>query len=402
MPEEGPPPHLDPAEYMARNTIAVGGSLAQKPGFGGHAWVLLQYLLGFRRLGWDVLFIDRLEPEMCRDSHGSPCELGDSVNVRYLSAVMERFGLGANYALLHDGGSGVIGRSRVRLLEELRGCALLLNVMGFTTDEDVLAACPRRVFLDVDPGFGQIWRELELHDCFCGHDDFVTIGQNIGLEGCPLPSCGLDWIATSPPVVLSEWPALPLPPDAPLTSVGSWRGVYGPLEHAGRTYGHRVHEFRRFLALPRMTDQHFELALNIEPAETGDLSRLAEHGWELVDPLAVAATPADYRTYIQASMGELMIAKSMYVQAQSGWFSDRSVCYLASGRPVVAQDTGLSGLYPTGRGLLTFATLEEAAGAVAEVRGNPAMHSRAARALAEEHFDSDRVLGRLLTQLGIG
>src|SRR5689334_1230831 len=161
-----------------RGTIVIGGSVAQKPGSGGHTWVFLQYLLGFRRLGCDVLLLDRLQPEMCRDDEGRPCAFARSVNARYLADVMRRFGLAERFHLSCDDQS--IGLPRPRVIETVRQSALLLNVMGFVDDPEILAAAPRRAFLDIDPGFGQMWRELGLHDMFRGHDRYVTIGLNIG------------------------------------------------------------------------------------------------------------------------------------------------------------------------------------------------------------------------------
>jgi len=146
-----------------RETIIVAGSLAQRPQIGGHTWVFLQYLLGFRRLGWDVLFVDRLEPEMCIGADGAPTELQSSLNLGYLTEVMERFGLGERWSLLYDGGRQVVGRSRAEVVDAARRSALLINVMGFLDDEEILAAAPMRAFLDIDPGFGQIWQELGLH-----------------------------------------------------------------------------------------------------------------------------------------------------------------------------------------------------------------------------------------------
>src|SRR5436853_6570626 len=143
-----------------KGLIVIAGAMAQKPGRGGHTWVFLQYLLGFRRLGWDVLFLDRLEAGMCTDAAGRPCELDRSWNVRYFVEVMERFGLSGAYALICDGGARVIGLPRCEVEERLRRSALLLNVMGYLTDEDLLGRVPRRVFLDIDPGFGQVWRWL--------------------------------------------------------------------------------------------------------------------------------------------------------------------------------------------------------------------------------------------------
>ena len=383
-----------------RETIIVAGSLAQRPNIGGHTWVFLQYLLGFRRLGWDVLFVDRLEPEMCVDADGEPTGLRSSVNLMYLAEVMERFGLGERWSLLYDGGSEVVGRSRAEVVDMARRSALLLNVMGFLDDDEILAAAPMRSFLDIDPGFGQIWQELGLHQTFEGHDRYVTIGERIGAADCRVPTCGIDWVTTKPPVELSEWP---VPPErgSAVTTVASWRGAFGPLEYEGRTYGLRVHEFRRFFGLPDLTSAGFEVALDIDDAEVEDLAQLEANGWSLVDPRAVAGDPWRYREYVQRSGAELMVAKNLYVDTRNGWFSDRSACYLASGRPVLAQDTGLDGLVPSGEGLLTFSTLEEAVAGVEEITGDCERHSRAARAIAEEHFAAERVLPRLLEKLGV-
>jgi hypothetical protein len=185
------------------------------------------------------------------------------------------------------------------------------------------------------------------------------------------------------------------------TSVASWRGPFAPIEYEGVTYGLRVHEFRRFAELPRRCQEQFEVALDIHEAETADLELLRANGWLLADPSVEAADPLAYRDYVQRSKAELMIAKGMYVKSRSGWFSDRSICYLASGRPVVAQETGFSDRYPTGEGLLSFEDLDDAVAAVEQVAGDERRHARAARRLAEEHFDSDRVLRRLLQELGV-
>jgi hypothetical protein len=384
-----------------RETIVVAGSLAQRPFHGGHTWVFLQYLLGFKRLDWDVLFIDRLEPEMCVDDDGDPAPFESSANLRYTAEVMERFGLSGHWALLHDGGREVEGCTRGEVIERVKRSALLLNVMGFLDDDEILGAASLRAFLDIDPGFGQMWQELGLAEPFRGHDRYVTVGGRIGSSDCVIPDCGIDWETTMPPVELGEWPAATGNGEV-FTSVGSWRGPFGPIEYAGRTYGLRVHEFRRLFELPELTDVRFEVALDIEEADGEDLSRLTAHGWSLADPREVAGDPWRYRAYIQSSAAELMVAKNLYVDTRSGWFSDRSACYLASGKPVLAQDTGLAGLLPTGEGLLTFTTPDEAAAGVRAICGDYARHSRAARELAVEHFAAERVLPRLLKTLDVG
>jgi hypothetical protein len=382
----------------ARPRITVAGSIAQKPHQAGHSWQFLQYLLGFRRLGWDVLFVDRIEDELARDEHGRPCPPESSVNLRYLDALMREFELDGAWSVVLDDGRHA-GLARQRVLDHIRDSELLLNVMGFLADEELLGAARRRVFLDTDPGFGQMWCALGLADVFAGHDAHVTIGERIGREGCTIPTCGLDWITTPQPVLLDAWPVAPPPPRDTFTTVGRWRGAYGPIDFEGHRYGLRVHEFRRFADLPRASGASFELALDIDPAETADLTLLARGGWGLVDPARAGCTPSSYRAFIERSAAELMVAKGMYVDSASGWFSERSICYLASGRPVLAQDTGLGELYPLGEGLLAFSTLDEAVAGVEAIRSDPARHARAARALAVEHFDSDKVLGRLLERL---
>jgi hypothetical protein len=379
------------------DSVVIAASLAQRPLHGGHAWALLQWVLGFKNLGWRVLLVDRLALDMYCDGAGKPCPADRGINVPRFLEVMRRFELEEDFALLREG-SEPIGISRAEVVRRARSAGLFMNVMGFLDDEEILAAAPRRVFLDIDPGFGQMWSALELHDLFAGHDDFATVGLNIGKPGCSVPTLGFEWIPTLPPVVLDEWP-MSTRSIRPFTSVATWRGPYDPVEFEGRTYGLRVHEFRQFALLPTLTDAEFELALDIDSGEATDLVLLKENGWRLVDPRDHTQTPQSYRLFIQQSEAEFAVAKGMYVKTRSGWFSDRSACYLASGKPVVAQDTGYSAALPVGDGLLTFRTTEEARAAVEDVRAGYPRHARDARMLAEEHLDSRRVLTKLLEEL---
>ena len=356
--------------------MIVAGAVAQRPR-PGHAWVFLQWLLGLRRLGCDVAFVDRLP--------------GDAA---WLGRAMDRFGV--PHALLDEGGRAVAGLSDDELRGRVRG-STLLNVTGYLRDERLLDLAARRVYVDLDPGFPQMWRELGLADVLAGHDRFVTVGRNVGRSRCGVPTCGLDWIGTAPPVVLEEWPVAGR--GSRFTTIASWRGAFAPVEYRGGMFGLRVHEFRKFAELPRLAGGDFELALDIDPAETRDLELLRSNGWLVVDPARVAPDLDGYRAYVRGSAAELMVAKSMYVQTRSGWFSDRSACYLAAGKPVLAQDTGLRDHYPTGEGLVVFSTLDEAVAGVETIRADYARHSRAARELAEAAFHSDRVLGSLLEEL---
>lgn len=364
-------------------TVLVAGSVLQRRGFGGHAWVFAQYVRGLRSLGLRVVFIDR----GVDINHG---DLGEE-------AVLDLLGGPDEVAVLDRDGNSVYGLSRVALLAAARGADLLFNVMGYLDDPELLEAAKRRVFLDIDPGFGQMWRELGLADIFAGHDAFVTVGSRI--TGSGVPTCGLEWIPILPPVFLPDWPARPPAVGSSITAVASWRGPFGPIEFEGTTYGLRVHEFRRFLDLPVRSGHGFELALDIDPADETDRQALLANGWSLADPASVAGTPQRYREYVGASKAELMIAKHMYVATQAGWFSDRSSCYLASGRPVLAQDTGFAEALPCGDGLLSFATPDEAADAVADMDARYDDHCAAARAIAESHLSTDVVLPRLLDAL---
>ena len=364
-------------------TALVAGSVLQRGGFGGHAWVFAQYVRGLRALGWRVVFVDR-EP----DPSWRPVR--DQV-------VLELLGGPEGVAVLDRSGASVYGPSRSALLATAREADLLLNVMGFLDDAELLEVSRRRVFLDIDPGFGQMWRDLGLADVFAGHDRYVTVATSI--EGSGVPTCGLEWRSILPPVNLADWPVAAPAPKAPVTSVASWRGPFGPIEHGGATYGLRVHELRRFIGLPEATGARLELALDIDPADAADRAALLAAGWSLVDPRVVAGTPGAYRDYVAASRAELMIAKHLYVATRAGWFSDRSSCYLASGRPVVAQDTGFAAVLPCGEGLLAFDTPASAAAAIDDLGARYGEHCEAARSLAESRLSTDVVLPRLLADV---
>ncbi len=212
--------------------ILIAGSLAQRPGYGGHAWVFLQWLLGFRRLGYDVLFLDWLDDTMGRDRAGRSCAIEHSWNLSYLDGVMREAGLANAWSLNCNRGAQTLGRSRAEVIEMAGRAELLINVMGFLSDSEILDKPRRRVFLDIDPGFGQMWQNLGLATVFGGHDAYVTIGENIGRPGCTIPLCGLEWITSPHPVVRKHWPATPAPADAAFTGIVSWRGPFGPVEYA--------------------------------------------------------------------------------------------------------------------------------------------------------------------------
>jgi hypothetical protein len=324
--------------------IAVAGALAAAPRQGGAAWAVLQYVLGFRDLGHDVLL---LEP--------APA---DADVCRYFTTVTERFGLSGDAALMHpDGTTSGLPAEAVR--RWVVGSDLLVNLAGVLTDEAVLAAVDRRLYVDLDPAFTQL-----------------------------------------PPVVLDRWPIAETPPARGLTTVANWRS-YGSIHHAGVHYGQKAHSVRELIELPRLLPEvRVEPAIGIDAAEAADLAALRTHGWLVVDPTRVAGSPDAYRAFVGSSLAELGIAKAGYVRSACGWFSDRSACYLASGRPVIAQDTGWSSHLPVGEGLLAFSDVAGAASAANDVLGGYDRHRKAARAIAEELLDARRVLARLLDIAG--
>jgi hypothetical protein len=378
--------------------ILLAGMLAKAPGQGGASWATLQYLEGLLALGHEVLLVEELPQG----------RLDDPTVTRYFRSLsLPLLPSGRTVTLLEAGSKRTLGLPLAKLQAFARQADLLLNLSGTLRNERLLQPIEMRVFLDLDPCFNQIWHE-QGHDLgLQAHTHFATVGTLLGRPQCAVPTCGREWIVTLPPVSLEHWQYQTDPPrrDA-FTTVGHWRS-YGSVERDGVLYGQRAHSLRRLLDLPSLAPASFQLALGIHPHERSDLDALAAHGWQLLDPQLTAGTPQRYREFVNSSKAELCIAKSGYVDSCSGWFSDRSACYLAAGRPVIAQDTGFGDAIEggfgdaikAGEGLLSFHTAEQAAEAVAEVVAHPERHRKAARALAEEHFDARKVLSRLLGRL---
>ena len=340
-------------------SVAVAGALAAKAGNGGEAWVRLSYALGLRRLGCDVRLVEEVDDP-------TPQALD------YARAVAAAFGLDYTPA---DGAD--------------EGGDLLVNISGNLRSPVLRRRFRRTAFVDVDPGFTQFWHEYGLAP-IDSHDAYFTISANVGWRGCAIPTCGLEWRRTQPPVVLDEWPVVDGGFDR-FTTVATWRSSFGSIP----PYGLKHHEWRKFLDLPGRTRLPFEVALRIDAADASDRNALETHGWRLVAP-EVASDPVHFRRYLQTSAAEFSVAQGIYVETKSGWFSDRSVRYLASGRPVLVQDTGLRRTLPVGEGLLAFRTLDEAAAGARTIAHDYERQARAARRIAEEHFDSGPVLRRLL------
>ena len=384
---------------MPKGIMMCGAIAAHPLGGAGNAWAFLQYVLGFRRLGFETYYVEHIEPQKCIDDDWRPTSFAESANARFFRAVMERFDLLDHAALLEWEGTHSVGLNQAQVETLARDCALLINGSGRFHLTSVLAAVRRRLYLDMDPGFAQIWQQQYGVDMnLRGHETHVTVGLNLGAADCPFPTCGIDWQTTLPPVVLEEW-GTTAPPGEAYTTVGDWRG-YSPVQWRGVWYGQKAEEFLRVIELPRRVSVPLELCLAIHPNEP-DYHKLAENGWRLASPRQHCATPDAYREYIGSSRGECTVVKHGYAAGRSGWVSDRSACYLAAGRPVIIQDTGAARYLPTGAGLLTFTDIDSAADAIRRIEADYGTHAAAAQALARTHFDSDRVLSRVLRLAGV-
>jgi len=373
--------------------VVVSGALANKPNNGGEAWVRLSWALGLRRLGCRVLFVEQISPDHLTDS-----------SLAYFRGVVERFGLAGAAALVESGTRRTEGLAWGELLDAPKSADLLLNISGHLRHDELFPRFRRTAYIDIDPGFTQFWHAdgtLPVRP----HDFYYTIGANIGFADCAIPTGGISWRHVRQPVVLDHWPVVSTPAKAPLrfTTVASWRGPFGAVRFGDRTFGLKVHEFRKFIEVPRRGPPGcaFEVALDIHPADAKDFAMLKENGWRVVNPTTVAATPEKFRDYVRASAAEFSVAQGIYVDTNCGWFSDRTTRYLASGRPALVQDTGISRSIDCGEGLVPFRTLDEAVEGARRIARDYDTQSRAARSVVERYFDSDTVLRGLLDNVGL-
>jgi hypothetical protein len=383
-------------------TVIVSGPVANKPGNGGIVWNELSYVLGLRRLGFDVHFWEQIDAGACVTANGAPSDFEDSINLEYFKQVVAVSGISESAALIYNEGDEVYGAQMSDLVAVAQDAALLLNISGHLQNDLLRSRVRSAVYIDEDPGYTQFWHEAGARGSgLAGHDYFYTVGENIGAPDCGIPTNGIAWRPIRQPVVIDEWPFGPVSEFSGFTTVASWRGAFGPVEFDGKRYGLKVHEFRKFSSLPALTGLPFEVALDIEPADEKDRVSLLAQEWKLLHPACVVADPLQFRCFVQASGAEFSVTQGIYTETNSGWFSDRSVRYLASGKPVLLQDTGFSRNLPVDEGLVPFRTLDEAVAGARAIASDYRGHCEAARAIAESCFDSDLVLGRLIEELGV-
>ncbi|MBN2183505.1 MAG: hypothetical protein JW715_16465 [Sedimentisphaerales bacterium] len=363
------------------------------PEFAGSTWVRLQYMLGLQRLGIESYWVDRL-------GEINPIKARRSIDyfVNRFNQMACRYGFEDRYCIIYNQGEKYFGLTGEKLRRLSREATLLLNVSGYLPDGSPLLQIPKRVFIDVDPGFTQIWKLSWDLDCQ-KHNFFLTIGQNVGNPEFTIPSHGIEWHHILPPVVLEQWPAMIDEACGSFTTIADWRASQAA-KYENELYEAKRPEFLKILDLPRHTNQPLELALCVSLWDFKDIELLIQNGWHLENPYLRAGDPDSYRDYIRFSRAEFSVAKHGYVKSSSGWISDRTACYLSSGKPALVQSTGFEGKIPTGKGLLTFRTRDEAVAGIEEINRNYLAHCKAARQLAEQFFDSDIVLPKILEKVG--
>ncbi len=371
------------------------------PDAGGHAWVYLNWALGLQANGCEVIWLEELPLDE------EPLEV--LRRLRSLRRHLSAAGLQAQLAIVLPEENRSRFEPVMQELERLaipweaaaEGAELALNFC-YVLDQNILRRFKRTALVDIDPGLLQIWiSQGQLN--VAKHDLYFTIGETVGQPGARFPDCGLRWSYTAPPVFLPAWPSTPSDPSAPYTTVSIWWGIggHGNWEvFRGEAFNNEKRtSFLDYLNLPSRTSASLELALCLSRKSAIDNQerRLLERsGWKVRYSWDVSSTLEQYRAYIQQSRGEFSCAKPSCMRFGSGWISDRSLCYLASGKPVVVQHTGPSRFLPEAQGMFRFRTLDEAVGALSAVELDYDRHSRLARTLAETYFDAKQVVGRIL------
>jgi len=368
--------------------------VANFPDGGGHFWVYMQYAQGLRQLGCDVYWLEQFRPPASGDSAQEAALLAPFFER------MKRFGLDGKTLLYAKAGNDFrfVGCEWPDVERVLKRADLLLN-FHYAIDPRLLGCARRTALVDIDPGLLQFWistgqLSVPAHDCY------LTTGETVGTPSARFSDCGLPWHRIRPPVCLDLWPFTYDPQADAFTTVSSWSTTdWLKVTENGkvvlRENTKRV-AFLEFAELPQHTRQPLELALYTDDRDVADLARLTQNGWRVRHSAEVAGSPDAYRSYVQRSRGEFSCAKASCMQFQNAWVSDRTLCYLASGKPVVVQHTGPSTCLPNGEGMFRFTSLDDAAAALDAINRDYGRHCRAARDLAEAQFDSKRVLEGVL------
>lgn len=381
-------------DKMSRLQIIVLGYIVRGP-LGGLAWHHLQYVMGLARLGHDVYFVeDSDDYPSCYDPSRHITDSNPTYGLRFTERVFESVGLGGRWAYYDAHTTRWLGPCASRIPVLAATADLLLNLSGMNPLRPWFMEIPARALVDTDPVFTQIRHltdpaaRLQASQ----HTAFFSFGENIGLRHTTVPKDGFPWQATRQPIVLDAWQVTPGPVQGQFTTVMQWES-YPALLYNGCRYGMKSDAFAPYMDLPAKAGSIFELALGSASAPR---ALLHDKGWVVCDPLQLTRDLWTYQRYLQQSKAEFSVAKHGYVVSRSGWFSERSAAYLASGRPVLIQETGFSDWLPAGAGVLAFKTPEEVCAGIEEINRRYEFHCQAARAIAAEYFDARHVLPHLL------
>jgi hypothetical protein len=383
-----------------RGKVIVSGILFWYP-LAGVTYQFLHYLLGLRRLGYDVHYVEDSGRYVYDPTLKDMNPVADG-NVAAVAPVLEAYGFSGKWAFrgAYEGGR-CYGLSETALGELYREADVLLNVTGAQELRDEHLRIPRRIYVESDPFLLQVRAaqgDAKALAALAGHDTHFSFGENLGQPDCDVPTVGIAWRPTRQPVALDLWRHAEAPGER-YTTITTWRNKGKDISYRGETYyWTKDREFEKILDLPMRARAPFELAVD---GGGGLRERLIGHGWSQQDSSAVSHDPERYCRYIQRSRGELTVARDQYCRPRTGWFSDRTACYLAAGRPVITQETGFSKVLPTGRGLFAWKTMDEIIGAVEAIEVDYAAHCRAAAEIAAEYFAAEKVLGRLMAEAGL-
>jgi len=380
--------------------LVVLGTMGQTP-FAGVAWQVLHYLEGFRRLGCEVWYVEDTGT-WAYDPEQNTITAAPGHVTRYIDANLHWLGLGSRWVYVSADGEP-LGPAADQLDELLAGADVLVNLTGGTVLRERHMQVPVRIYLETDPVLPQIevtqGRRFTI-DLLAAHTHHFSYGENLGAPDCLVPVERFSYRPTRQPVVLDWWPGASMNGDGSFTTVASWNQTDKDIEWHGDTYyWSKDREFEKVIALPRRVRRPLELALACGDDQA--IARLKSHGWRVRDALALTRQIETYREYIMTSRAEFTVAKDQNVRLRSGWFSDRSACYLAAGKPVVTQDTGFGNVLPTGEGLFVFSTEDDAQAAIEDIESDYVRHASAAREIATECFSAQRVLSRLLEEAGV-
>ncbi|MEN8131105.1 MAG: hypothetical protein ABFS45_13105 [Pseudomonadota bacterium] len=378
----------------SRLRIIVLGYIVRGP-LGGMAWHHLQYVLGLARLGHDVYFLeDSDDYPSCYDPQRHVTDTDPTYGLGFTKRAFDWIGMARRWAYYDAHKRRWLGPCAEQTASLCETAELLINLSGINPLRPWFLQIPHRVLLDTDPVFTQIRHltDSKARAQASRHTCFFSFGENVaGVDG-QIPDDGFAWRATRQPIVLEAWSQTPPVPQGFYTTVMQWDS-YQSILYKGQQFGMKSTSFESFLDLPGKTPVTLELALGSEHAPR---KLLKAQGWRMRDPLVVTSTLGTYQRYLQGSKAEFSVAKHGYVVSRSGWFSERSACYLATGRPVIVQDTGFTDNIETGRGLFAFNNLDQAITAIAEVEVNYTKHCSAAREVARYYFEAGKVLTRLI------